>query len=493
MTIAADKTNATVSAGDHADHHNQLGAAANDHETRLTAAEGVAAVVREAPLNVKDPRFGALGNNTGDDLPAIHAARDLVPAQGGRILLPGRSTYRCNGQLSLDDRKNIEVVGEGNGRGTADSHGTALNFVGNPSGGHLSVRRTRSIQLKRLALLNGHATFSGYVVDGRATGDGTDDTRYLTLEDCHVNGYGTGGRGAAAGVCIANSHSFSARRTAFCDSQVGILGRVNVADYAIGATFDEMCWWQNNVVAHIKNASESWIFHSPQIEPLLNGHPGFYKHDAGFAFKGFVLDSPWMGDATVDTTDAWVQASGSGFEWRGGRCGLENGSSVGVRFDESSSAWIVQGVTVVGGQALVDLDPGPHTGACILGPNKYEAYDPPGAPGPWTATPHIGTVPSGLVHHATFGELIIGGRAMYSTGGLLELAAAMRLITDTAFYLGSGAGAGGSFLQGFEQSAEPAAAPADGGRIFFKDNGAGKTQLVVKFSSGATQVIATQP
>ena len=40
---------------------------------------------------------------------------------------------------------------------------------------------------------------------------------------------------------------------------------------------------------------------------------------------------------------------------------------------------------------------------------------------------------------------------------------------------------------------EPDAGAADTARLFLKDNGSGKTQLCVRFSSGATQVIATQP
>lgn len=48
------------------------------------------------------------------------------------------------------------------------------------------------------------------------------------------------------------------------------------------------------------------------------------------------------------------------------------------------------------------------------------------------------------------------------------------------------------FVQGFEMTA-PSAPAANGGRIFFQDNGAGKTQLMVIFSSGAAQQIAIQP
>lgn len=50
----------------------------------------------------------------------------------------------------------------------------------------------------------------------------------------------------------------------------------------------------------------------------------------------------------------------------------------------------------------------------------------------------------------------------------------------------------GVYLQGLEQTA-PAAAPANGYRIFAQDNGAGKTQLMVIFSSGAAQQIAIEP
>ncbi len=48
------------------------------------------------------------------------------------------------------------------------------------------------------------------------------------------------------------------------------------------------------------------------------------------------------------------------------------------------------------------------------------------------------------------------------------------------------------FVSGIEIAA-PAAPAADGFRIFAQDNGGGKTQLMVIFSSGAAQQIAIQP
>lgn len=55
-------------------------------------------------------------------------------------------------------------------------------------------------------------------------------------------------------------------------------------------------------------------------------------------------------------------------------------------------------------------------------------------------------------------------------------------------------GTGGQgFLQFDEQSVDPGAPSANGVRLFAKDNGSGKTQIVARFNTGATVVIATQP
>lgn len=51
---------------------------------------------------------------------------------------------------------------------------------------------------------------------------------------------------------------------------------------------------------------------------------------------------------------------------------------------------------------------------------------------------------------------------------------------------------GGRHIAMLEVS-DPAAAPVDGARLYARDNGAGKTQLCVRFATGATQVIATEP
>ena len=44
-----------------------------------------------------------------------------------------------------------------------------------------------------------------------------------------------------------------------------------------------------------------------------------------------------------------------------------------------------------------------------------------------------------------------------------------------------------------ELATDPAAPGSDGARLYTRDNGAGKTQLCVRFASGAVQVLSTQP
>lgn len=57
---------------------------------------------------------------------------------------------------------------------------------------------------------------------------------------------------------------------------------------------------------------------------------------------------------------------------------------------------------------------------------------------------------------------------------------------------GTQANLAGGFIAMLEVS-DPGAATTNGARVFARDNGSGKTQLVVRFQSGAVQVLATEP
>jgi hypothetical protein len=50
-----------------------------------------------------------------------------------------------------------------------------------------------------------------------------------------------------------------------------------------------------------------------------------------------------------------------------------------------------------------------------------------------------------------------------------------------------------SYLEGTELGADPAAPASNKGRLYFRDNGVGKTQLACRFPTGVVQVVATEP
>lgn len=76
------------------------------------------------------------------------------------------------------------------------------------------------------------------------------------------------------------------------------------------------------------------------------------------------------------------------------------------------------------------------------------------------------------------------------------LAAANALRLQPGVHVVARDSSGNSVIPGYIEGTEisdPAAPAANKGRLYFRDNGAGKTQLVVRFPTGAVQVIATEP
>lgn len=86
-----------------------------------------------------------------------------------------------------------------------------------------------------------------------------------------------------------------------------------------------------------------------------------------------------------------------------------------------------------------------------------------------------------------------GGGATQDVALSRSAADQLQLGTDDALLIGAATGSGKSFIQFFEQSADPSAPSANGARLFAKDNGSGKTQLCVRFPTGAVQVLVTEP
>jgi hypothetical protein len=81
--------------------------------------------------------------------------------------------------------------------------------------------------------------------------------------------------------------------------------------------------------------------------------------------------------------------------------------------------------------------------------------------------------------------------AIIVSGGTITNAA-IRINVDAPIKIGQAIGAGKGYLEMWEQSADPAAPSANAGRLFLKDNGAGKTQLGVRTITGS-HIVWTEP
>lgn len=69
---------------------------------------------------------------------------------------------------------------------------------------------------------------------------------------------------------------------------------------------------------------------------------------------------------------------------------------------------------------------------------------------------------------------------------------AVMTLTSSGLFPAVNVNVNNRFIQ-LEEISDPAAPSGDRGRLYTKDNGSGKTQLVVRFNTGAVQVIATEP
>jgi hypothetical protein len=88
------------------------------------------------------------------------------------------------------------------------------------------------------------------------------------------------------------------------------------------------------------------------------------------------------------------------------------------------------------------------------------------------AITHDGTVHSGVASISI---------ALETENGKITIGGASRIVMGTTYF------------EMTEQAADPVAPGANRGRLYLKDNGAGKTQLCIRFNTGAVQVVATEP
>ena len=462
-TIASNKADATVTATDHPAHHNKLAEETVAIATELgTLPKGSAATVKARldageAATLSGTGFLYVDATDGNDSNAgrgkgagrakltLAGAISALPAAGGVIeLAPG--TYTSASQINLQDEVNIEIRGGSQVRDIAGGTGTAstiLNFTGNPgaTAGHINLKGAKSVTLRNLVVLNSHASFAGYLVDAQnSAGTGATDTSKVTFDNVSFFG-GAASRLPAAAVYLRNSHTIKFQSCSFYDCQVGALGRTLNTEYAINIDFDK-CFFQNNVVAHVKNAGcgiasyggAGWRFSSCVFEPIVGSVAGAYKHDAGVKAHILSFDNCWFGDATSGT-GTQIAFSGFCLNVTGCRLGSE---AVGARIiviDENATenVWVVNNHCVgdPGTPCPMVIDFGSTTGHGALFASNYKEGV--------TAEYGGAAIPITALEHTKFG-FIFGGQVAAYVGGtnILEFGGHTRTAAGKNVYAGNG-------------------------------------------------------
>lgn len=144
------------------------------------------AVVQEAPLNVKDARFGAVLDGVTDDWLALKAARDLAAtATKGEIYIPPGVLLINSATRTYNPPDHVRLFGAGPGRSTIKAGpNTTSNMIGAATVGSTGAA------IERLTIDDNNRGFFGMQM---ATGTGTMGTTDFTINDVEILNTTAGG------------------------------------------------------------------------------------------------------------------------------------------------------------------------------------------------------------------------------------------------------------------------------------------------------------
>jgi hypothetical protein len=402
-----------------------------------------------------DESASAAANST-----AIQAAIDSLPADGGTIVFPAGSFDFTT--LDVSDTRSVRFIGAGGLSGGATT-GTRLNSTATGSGRIIDARSSFGFAIADIMLTYSGA-FTGIYIDYGHSGSAL-DASYMTLQRCVLTGSGV--RGAAALVDLSNAIIGNFEDCVFSQAARGVRGRSNSTHYSNAMTF-RGCTFLANVTQHVTNPSQAWSFYGCTFENLVDSGgsaagAGALTFDSGCSASGVTFDGCWFGDCTA--AGNWITFAGSGLSVRGCYMARSSVGAKAIAISGSSNTGIhISANQFVNFTTAVDLGTG--QARCMVLGNDYQTVTTPIAAGD--------NPPQSVLEYLPNDSGTVG---LYLGGILMDA---------TAFALG------GRFAQLTEQ-ADPAAPPADNARLYARDNGSGKTQLCVRFSSGAVQVLATQP
>lgn len=307
-------------------------AALIDLEERLGKyTDSSVAVIKEAPLNVEYPEYGADGTGTAYSDAAFKKAIAALPTGkggGGVIFAPRR--YKLSEQLNFDETHSVRIIGQASlsaGAGTATPPSELL-FTQGSSAALISAKSSAGFGLADLAVYHSSGSQTGAVVD-LSHGTAATDAAYVSFDRCHLAGEGVH---SALGVNLAKAIGMSFRDTYFQNLDVAIKGKSEVGGYSNAVNVDH-CIFAGIGTIPILNPGSAWEIHAGTIfENLSGGGAGAINVESGYSCAGLVLSGCWMGDA--NSTGTWVTWRGEQLNVRGGTFG---GGELGIYIPDSTS------------------------------------------------------------------------------------------------------------------------------------------------------------
>jgi hypothetical protein len=316
-------------------------------------------------LTIKGPHpwvdvlaFGAVGDGVADDTAAIQNAINAVPVSGGTVFFPAGKLFRCAGQLTLDNREGLQLIG---GRAGTGPPGSTPHILYTGAGARfLSLHSVASVSLVSLCIRYNNPAFTGDLVDFDWSGLNRDPV-FIRIEDCAFSGMEPAVN-ARSLVRLNRAIVTTLRNCWFAYADVAILG--GSPHYSNAIQVENCCFNYQNVSA-IKNAVDTWLISGCTFEPRRDWTAGAYTQDPGRYAWSLNFIGNWFGDAISGGT--WVTTQSLGLNFNGNRFETAGAGSTCLRLTYS------EGIHVVGnhfaGNVGIDIS-GFAIGLSVMG-NKF--------------------------------------------------------------------------------------------------------------------------
>lgn len=423
--------------------------------------------------------FGGLGDDSTDNYSIITNLVGSVLSSGGALYIP-KGTYRFSSTIVFGER--ITVFGDGARatilKYTGDSS-YALTFGATDAAALVYGCKIADLQLTlttstanalQFACTSGMDVSNLYVEgvpsntsEGIFVNAGNIGNQFTQITSVNLNHFKVGLRAGSSGTNVTTS-IVTENLNVFGDVVAGSIG----IDIDIGSG----------------NGNR---FNSGNIESYENG---INVDHAGITFYGIRFEG--------NTTDITLGAAAKNITF----VGCQNVSNIADNAGDASNAFVAnQELAATSIQTYNRLQNLLHFGNLSLSKNaggiRYIILnDTTTGSFNLQAGPGSGALGGGL---ALFGSSH-ASRPGWVSAGLGSGVARKFTVNDSGLGIGTdlflvnetGIVEIKNYIEGTE-IADPGVSAADKGRLYFRDNGAGKTQLVVVFSSGAVQVLATEP